>query len=346
VEESKTADAANDSVLVSHTGHRLDRNVAYQFTLDPTVAQEEAFFTCAGAARFTFNHHINEVKVNLTCRSHQRRFGMSADVMTPSLSWSGHSRINAFNAWKNGQAYNSPVNDDGTCGLAWRTDVPADVFECASRDAAVALGNFSKSLRGERAGEKVGFPRFKSKGKTTPAFRLRSKSKPGSTAPIRFVDHNHLRLGKLGPVKIHGSSRKIRRMLTSGRFHIHSATVKRHAGRWVVSLTGVSASFHHQHPRKSRNKLHGALGADLGVKALVSVADAHGNEVKVWEGVKALQAAQLKLKRASSTALRAMPAATGSPCENQARVERARQSTSSAWEGSCPHRPAAPLSGP
>jgi putative transposase len=208
------------------------------------------------------------------------------------------------------------------------------------------LNNFSTSRKGARAGASVKFPKFKSRHKTTPSFRLRSKSTPGAAAPIRFIDRNHLRLGKLGPVKIHGPSRKVRRMLTSGRLHIHSATVKRQAGRWIVSLSGVAAAFHHQHPRKARNKLHQAVGADLGVKALVSVADVHGNEVKVWEGVKALQTAQLKLKRASSTALRAMPAATGSPCENQARVERACHSTPAPWEDTCPHRPVATTSRP
>ena len=112
VKWSNAAGANAGQVLVSHTGHRLTRPVAFQFTLDPTRAQAQDFFRCAGAARFAFNHHIATVKANLTCRSHQRAMGMPAESMTPSLSWSVQSRINDFNAWKNGQAHNSPVNED------------------------------------------------------------------------------------------------------------------------------------------------------------------------------------------------------------------------------------------
>jgi putative transposase len=72
--------------------------------------------------------------------------------MTPALSWSAVSFINEFNAWKAGRLDYSPVAEDGTKGLAWRGEVPADVFECASVDAATALKNYSSSAIGARAG--------------------------------------------------------------------------------------------------------------------------------------------------------------------------------------------------
>ncbi|MFN7149704.1 MAG: hypothetical protein ACK4V6_09505, partial [Microthrixaceae bacterium] len=97
------------------------------------------FFRCAGAARFCFNRHVAIVKENLITRTTEREAGVGTSEMTPSLSWSAQSRINEFNAWKNGQAPDSPVNEDGTVGLIWRSEVPADVFECASVDAARAL---------------------------------------------------------------------------------------------------------------------------------------------------------------------------------------------------------------
>lgn len=250
----KWSNAAGDNagqVLVSHTGHRLSRAVAFPFTLDPTRAQAQDFFRCAGAARFAFNHHIASVETNLTCRSHQRAMGMPKGLMTPPLSWSAQSRINAFNAWKNGRHHLSPANDDGTRGLGWRGEVPADVFECASVDAARALGNYSASAKGARAGVRVGFPRFKARGKVAPSFRLRSKSKPGRTAPVRFIDAKHLRLGKIGPVRVLENTRQVRRMLDRGRFHIHSVTVTLRGGRWVASVAGVAAELHHQHRRRS-----------------------------------------------------------------------------------------------
>lgn len=62
--------------------------------------------------------------------------GMPAEATPPSLSWSVPSRINELNAWKNRRRALSTENEDGTRGLAWRTEVSAGVFECASIDAA------------------------------------------------------------------------------------------------------------------------------------------------------------------------------------------------------------------
>lgn len=311
---SNTTGDNTDRVLVSHTGHRLSRAVAFQFTLDPTRSQAQDFFRCAGAARFAFNHHIASVKANLICRAHQRAMGMPTESMTPSLSWSVQSRINEFNAWKNGRHPLSPTNENDSRGLSWRAEVPADVFECASVDAARALGNYSASAKGARAGVRVGFPRFKARGKTAPSFRLRSKSKPGATAPVRLIDGKHLRLGKLGEVRVHGNTRRVRRMLESGRFHIHSVTVTLRGGRWVASVTGVAAEVHHQHRRRShpsRPKKHRQVGADFGIKSLVVAADSDGNEVRVWEGVNALRTAQVKLRRANKTLSRTKPGSAG-----------------------------------
>lgn len=77
-----------------------------------------------------------------------------------------------MNAWKDGRAADAPVNDVGTRGLAWRGEVSTDVFETASVNAAQALKNFTASRKGTRAGKATGFPKFKSRHKTTPKFRL------------------------------------------------------------------------------------------------------------------------------------------------------------------------------
>ena len=167
---------------LSHTGQVLSRAVTFQFALDPNVEQRILLAKCAGARRFTFNHHLARVRANLDARSAERdvlsESGESGKPATPSLSWSGFSFINEFNAWKNGASEDSPVNEDGSRGLAWRHELPGDVFECASVDAARALENFSASRRGERSGASVGFPRFQAKGKVTPSFRLRNRATP------------------------------------------------------------------------------------------------------------------------------------------------------------------------
>ena len=296
--------------IVSHTGQVLTRAVTFQFALDPIVEHKILLAKCAGARRFTVNHHLARVKSNLDARSAEREplseGGDPLEPSTPSLCWSAFSFINEFNAWKNGQSEDSPVNEDGSRGLAWRHELPNDVFECASVDAARALENFASSRRGERSGAAVGFPRFQAKGKVTPSFRLRNRATPGrspSSQPIRFSDPSHLRLPKFGPVKVFGPTRKVRRMIDMGRFHIYSATLTERAGRWTVSLTGVAAELHRA--ERSRTNRHAVpVGVDRGIISLCVAADANGVLTQNFEGVKTLKHALGKLKAANQALAR------------------------------------------
>jgi putative transposase len=297
-------------VLVSHTGVGLTRDVAFRFALDPTLPQQESFFRYAGAARFAFNHHIGRVKANLGQRQAEVSYGVPTAEMTPSLSWSKVSLINEFNQFKNGQLPSSPANPDGTRGLAWRSEVRADVFECASGNAAQALANFSNSLSGARAGKKAGMPRFKSRHKTTPSFKLRSKSKPGATAPVRVAGPKAVRLPTIGEVRVHGCTKKVRRMLAAGRLHLYGATVTFEHGRWWVSLQGVAAAFHHER-RYAKGRHDRPAGLDLGIASLAVIADDQGVVLRTVAGVKALQHAQASLRRANKTKARTKPGSNG-----------------------------------
>lgn len=307
---SKAAEKSAGRALVSHTGQILDRPVSFKFALDPNQAQARELFSYAGARRYAWNYHVARVKANLETRAAELDAGKSRDQLTPVLSWSAQSLINHFNAWKRGEAEDSIVNDDGSRGLSWRDQVAADVFECASVDVARALAAFSKSIKGERSGPRVGFPRFQSKRRDTPTFRLRSRSSPGKTAPIRFEGNKVIRVPRLGQLRIHGSAKKVRRMVEAGRFHIYSATFTFRRGRWWVSVNGVAAQFHHQR-RATTHRHQTPVGVDLGVKSLAVVADAEGNLIKQREGVKALETALVQLKRANQRLARTKPGSVG-----------------------------------
>ncbi len=302
---------------ISHSGQTLSRAVTFQFALDPNAEQRVLLAKCAGARRFTVNHHLARVKANLDARSIEREVlsdsGEPCERSTPSLSWAAFSFINEFNAWKNGQSADSPVNGNGIRGLAWRHELPNDVFECASVDAARALANFSASRRGKRSGSPVGFPRFQAKGKVTPSFRLRNRaaaSQAPSSQPIRFSDPAHLRLPRFGPVKVFGPTRKVRRMIEAGRFHIYSATLTQRAGRWTVSLTGVAAKLH-QAERSRTNRHAVPVGVDRGIISLAVAGDANGVFFESFEGVKTLKQAQASLKAANQSLARTTPGSKG-----------------------------------
>ena len=291
-------------VLVSHTGVPLSRSTTFRFTLDPNREQHRRLLAHAGAARLAYNHHIGRVKANLAQRAAERSYGVVESDLTPTLSWSRVSFINHMNAWKDGRAADASVSLDAggneVRGLAWRGEVSADVFECASVNAARALGNWSESRKGGRAGKAAGFPRFKSRHKTAPAFRLRSKSKPGQTSPVRAAGPRGLRFPKLGELRVHEHTGKLATMLGAGRFHVYAASFRLERGRWVVAITGVAAQLHHQR-RSPKNRYQARVGVDIGVKTLAVVADEHGRVLHTWAGVKALQHAQAALKLANQS---------------------------------------------
>jgi putative transposase len=291
-------------VLVSHTGVPLSRPTTFRFTLDPNREQQQRLLAHAGAARLAYNHHIGRVKANLGQRAAERSYGVAEADLTPPLSWSKVSFINHMNAWKDGRATDASVSLDAggnqVRGLAWRSEVSTDVFECASVNAAQALANWSKSRKGARAGKAAGFPRFKSRHKSAPAFRLRSKSKPGQTSPVRAAGPRALRLPKLGELRVHEHTGKLATMLGSGRFHVYAASLRLERGRWVVAITGVAAQLHHQR-RSPKGRYQARVGVDLGVKTLAVACDEHGRELHTWKGVKALQHAQGALKLANQS---------------------------------------------
>ncbi|MBW4077227.1 MAG: hypothetical protein HIU84_01665 [Acidobacteria bacterium] len=122
----------------------------------------------------------------------------------------------------------------------------------------------------------MGFPRFAAKARTAPSFRLRNKANPGETQSIRFTDPTHLRLPKLGHVEVFCPTRRVRRMIDLGRFHVYSVTITLRGGRWICSLNGVAAQFHHER-RHPKDRHVTPVGIDRGITSLAVVADAQVN---------------------------------------------------------------------
>jgi putative transposase len=303
-------DARDGAVLVSHTGLPLTRATTFRFTLDVNRAQHRWLMAHAGASRLAFNHQLGRVRANLDQRAAERSYGVPESELTPALSWSKVAFINHINAWKDGRAADAPVNADGTRGLAWRGEVSADVFETASVHAAQALANWASSRTGARKGQAVGFPRFKSRHRTTPSFRLRSKYPEGAAPPVRPTGPKALRFPKLGPLRVRESTRQLRAMLEDGRFHAYAASFRYERGRWVVAVTGVAAALHPV--RRDRAGRHQArVGVDLGVKTLAVLADETGRLVDTVQGVKALQHAQARLRMANKALARTKRGSVG-----------------------------------
>lgn len=136
-----------------------------------------------------------------------------------------------------------------------------------------------------RAGKPAGFPKFKSRHRTIPAFRLRAKYPEGRTPPVRATGPKQLRFPKLGELRVRECTRGVRRMQEAGRLHVYAAAFRFEHGRLTVAVTGVAAELHPA--RRSPTGRHlSRVGVDLGVKTLAVAADESGNLRHEWKGRK------------------------------------------------------------
>jgi putative transposase len=232
---------------------------AYRFALDPAPAQERALRSHAGAARFAWNWALAR------CKERYEAEGR----------W--HSAVDLHKLW-NAEKKADPA-------LAWWQENSKCAYQEAFRDLDRALRDFTASRKGDRKGRRLGFPRFKKRGRCREAFRFGSGVMRCSGATVT--------LPRLGTIRTHESTRKLSRRVERGTARILSVTVSRTAQRWFVSFTvEVERAVPRCHPRPGS-----AIGIDLGVKTLLTGADDAGTVVTV-DGPKALRSSLRRLRRA------------------------------------------------
>jgi putative transposase len=241
---------------------------AYRFALDPSPAQQRALQSHAGAARFAWNWGLAR------CQERYQAEGR----------W--YSGIELHRLWNDAKKTEP--------SLAWWSENSKCVYQEALRDLDRALRDFVKSRRGERKGHRLGFPRFKKRGKCRDSFRF-------STGAIRCTGPTVI-LPRLGTIATHESTRKLTRKLEAETARILSATVTRTAQRWFVSFTVEVERIIPQHHARPGS----AIGIDLGVKTLLVGADACGKVVTI-PSPRPLAKALPRLRRASRAHSRKQP---------------------------------------
>ena len=136
-------------------------------------------------------------------------------------------------------------------------EVSKEAFNTGLDALARGLRNWAESHNGKRVGRPVGFPRFKSRRRTTPSVRF-------TTGAIRIEPGRmHVVLPRLGRLKLHESARKLARRIEAGTARIMSATVRRDGGRWHVSYT-VEVERAERSPARPGS----TVGVDVGIKHL------------------------------------------------------------------------------
>ena len=230
---------------------------AVKVALDPSPAQERRLLSHAGAARFAYNAALAHVKEGIEAGE--------------KPEWSFYSLINWWNANKD----ELTIDEDG---LTWWRENSREAYNSGLESLAKGLSNRAKSRKGTRKGSKIGFPKFKAKGKTIPRFACASGS-------FRLIDGDPkaLRLPRIG--RVHCMENVTKRV---GDARILRMTISQRAGRWLASLTVERED----NPTTQAPKC-GAVGVDLGIKTLATLSDG-----SVIENPRHLKKSEQKLKRA------------------------------------------------
>jgi putative transposase len=182
---------------------------AYRFALDPTPAQRRQLRSHCGAARFAFNWGLALVKDRLD--AHQAGEDVAVPWNLPSLR----------REWNQAKQDIAP----------WWAENSKEAYSSGLDALARALRNWSSSRGDASSARRVGFPRFKKRGRGRESCRF-------TTGAIRVAsDRHHVILPRLGSIRTHESTRKLARRTERQTARILSAAVSCQAERWFVSFT-------------------------------------------------------------------------------------------------------------
>ncbi|WP_253869141.1 RNA-guided endonuclease InsQ/TnpB family protein [Promicromonospora umidemergens] len=308
----------------------MPRHTSFRFCLDLSVEQERVLSRHVGAARFAFNQalRLHKDARSAAYRGQPQKAGTGPDgaqhgdsgVPGVRVPWSGFDLVNAFNAWKRSAAAGRRFLVDAAgqtqihvTGLVWRDQVLAQVFEEAAVDLGRGLKAAADSLARSRKGPTVRFPRFKKKSPTSGSFRIRNKIGKGRSS-IRVGDGDRPRsvtLSKIGTLRVREDTRRLRRMIATGRARIVFVTVSRGASRWWISITVEAADLHpamRHTPRRAgapsqvvaddiQHGGQGWVGVDRGLHALVVAGASDGVEVLRADNQRAMRRGLPRLRR-------------------------------------------------
>jgi putative transposase len=197
-----------------------------------------------------------------------------------AYNWGLEQRILRYKNNQGDERFTNAVKQNKLLNSMKKTEFPwmYESSKCAPQEALRDLQQaFQNFYRGLKSGKKIGFPRFKRRG-VRDSFRL--------TGTINFQERA-IQLPRIGKVRI----KEKRKSYYRGR--ILSATVRRRANRWFVSVTVEEDILD---PVSNRGA---PVGVDLGVKTLATLSDGKtfANPRAMGQRLKKLQQLSKSLSR-------------------------------------------------
>jgi putative transposase len=238
----------------------------WTIALVPSPQQAARFRRDDGARRFAHNWAVAQIK-------HAFDQGTQTGEHDPAV-WSAWSLRKRWNAVK---AEAAP----------WWAECSKEAFSNGIADAVAALKNWHGSKTGMREGPRVGFPRFRKKGKD----RVRCTY---TTGALRVEGPRYIVLPGAGRVLTAENIRPLWRHIRRGTGRVLAATVRERAGRWSVSLRlEIRAPWQ---PAARAD----AVGVDVGIgDCLLTVMRPDGTVAARVPNPRALRASLTGLRRAN-----------------------------------------------
>jgi putative transposase len=244
---------------------------AFRFTLDPTEDQVRALARHFGARRKAYNWTVAALKADI-----EQWHATGVETAKPSL------RV----LRKRWNQVKSDVCVNAETGQPWWSECSKEAYADGIAGAVDAYWNWQTSRAGKRAGKRVGFPRFKKKGRdadrvcfTTGALRVES-------------GRRHVSLPVIGTVRVHENTRRIERLIRAGRARVLAISVRRNGTRLDASVRVLVGR-----PQQPRVALPDSrVGVDVGVRHLATVASADGTVCERVPNPRPLDAALAALR--------------------------------------------------
>ncbi|MGH3959390.1 IS607 family element RNA-guided endonuclease TnpB [Mycobacterium sp.] len=244
---------------------------AFRFTLDLTEAQASSLARHFGARRKAYNWAVATLKADI-----EAWHAAGIQTAKPSLAL----LRKRWNTVKDDVCVNAET------GQPWWRECSKEAYADGIRGAVDAYWNWQTSRAGKRAGKRVGFPRFKKKGRdadrvcfTTGAMRVEP-------------DRRHLTLPVIGTVRTHENTRRIERLIRAGRARVLAISLRRNGTRLDASVRVLV-----QRPQQpSIVRPSSRVGVDVGVRRLATVATADGVVIERVQNPRPLDGALRKLR--------------------------------------------------
>ncbi|MER5220650.1 RNA-guided endonuclease InsQ/TnpB family protein [Streptomyces flaveus] len=246
----------------------------YRFRLYPEPGQRIAMARAFGCARVVFN---DAVRAREDARAAKKPYPTGAELSQKLITQAKQ-----------------------TTERAWLGEVSAVVLQQSLRDVEAAYRNFFASLKGERKGEKLGAPRFKSRKDSRQSIRFTANARWSITPTGR------LNLPKVGEVRVKWS--RILPVVPSS-----VTVIKDAAGRYFASFVVDTDPVADQARMPAADA---TVGIDLGLTHFAVLSD--GTKI---DSPRFLRRAEKKLKKAQRELARKQK---GSKNREKARLKVAR----------------------